>query len=290
MKVKELIGEALLKATGKRLSVENIKSQGGGCINNAVTVETNGGFFFIKYNERTPADMFEKEFRGLSVLHETGFISIPEPLGFGDIDGKGYIVMTGIQSAPPIKNFWTDFGAKLAALHRNFSNDRYGLDHNNYIGRLPQVNDWLDNWIDFFIRNRIEVQLKMAVDNHLVDEGLSVKFPVFYKKLPDLLPVERPCLLHGDLWSGNFMTGHDGKAVLIDPAIYYGHREAELSFTQMFGGFDDEFYRSYEETWPLEKGFDSRVDIYNLYPTLVHLNLFGPMYLGGVKRVIEKYT
>ena len=290
MNVRELIGGILLKTTGKRLNVENIKSQGGGCINNAVTVETDDGFFFIKYNERMPEDMFEKEYLGLSLLHDTGVINIAEPLGYGDFKGTGYIIITGVRSAPQVKDFWTDFGKNLATLHRNFSNPEYGLDHDNYIGRLPQINKQLDDWIEFFIHNRIEVQLRLAVDNQLVDSKLSARFPTFFKKLPGLLPVERPCLLHGDLWSGNFMTGDDGRVLLIDPAVYYGHREAELSFTKMFGGFEEEFYSSYEEVWPLEKGFQSRVDIYNLYPTMVHLNLFGPMYLGGVTRVIERYA
>jgi len=132
------------------------------------------------------------------------------------------------------------------------------------------------------LNRNISVKLTLAISSYY-------RFRKLYDELPSLLTIERPALLHGDLWSGNFMVGNEGEPVLIDPAVYYGHREIEMSFTKMFGGFDKEFYEVYDQTYPLEPGFESRVDIYNLYPYLVHINLFGTSYLGGVDRVVRRY-
>ena len=131
--------------------------------------------------------------------------------------------------------------------------------------------------------------MQLAIQNGLVSSNFIERYRNFYKLIPDLLPADQPALLHGDLWSGNVMVGGDGKVCLIDPAVYYGHREIELAFTQLFGGFDHEFYRSYQSTYPLEAGFDQRVDIYNMYPLMVHVNLFGTSYLSGVERVLKRY-
>ena len=97
-------------------------------------------------------------------------------------------------------------------------------------------------------------------------------------------------MLHGDLWSGNFLCGHPEEPYLVDPAIHFGHRETEIAFTTMFGGFKQEFYDSYNDIFPLEPGFESRIEIHNLYPLLVHLNLFGTSYLGGIKSTLKKFS
>ena len=97
-------------------------------------------------------------------------------------------------------------------------------------------------------------------------------------------------LFHGDLWSGNFLTDKTGNATLIDPAVYYGHREMDLGMTKLFGGFEAEFYAAYSEMFPLEAGFEKRVDIYNLYPLLVHVNLFGGDYIHQVQKILERYS
>jgi protein-ribulosamine 3-kinase len=282
--------EAILEKNLKQtVSIGEYSSIGGGCIHQAMKVKTSHGIFFVKSNRSEDADMFEKEFQGLKVLRESSELTIPDPLGFGTYDRKSYLITEFIESGVRSADFWERFGTGLAKLHRHHA-DRFGFDQDNYIGRLPQKNDYYDSWIDFFIEMRLEVQLKIAVDLQRIDSTFSKRFRKFFSYLPDLLPEERPSLLHGDLWSGNFMTGPAGDAVLIDPAVYNGHREIEMSFTRMFGGFDQIFYDSYQDEYPLEPGFDNRVDIYNLYPYLVHVNLFGNSYLGGVERVISLFV
>jgi len=261
----------------------------GGCIHNAQKVETSQGVYFIKMNQSADLNMFRTELSGLELLAAAGEIDVPVPLGAGLAGSQAFLVLDFIRSTMRKSNFWTIFGQSLANLHKNHHNDQYGLSYPNYIGRLDQYNDFRTDWITFFIEQRLEVQLRLAFDNRYVDRAFLDQCQQFYKKLPDLLPIEPPSLLHGDLWSGNFMTGAEGQPVIIDPAVYYGNREIELSFTRMFGGFDREFYASYQDTYPLNPGFELRVDIYNIYPHLVHVNLFGSAYLGGVVPVVKRY-
>jgi fructosamine-3-kinase len=290
MEIEFFFSQAIFESLGKTIEIRKVSNQGGGCINNGVLLETNLGSFFLKFNDKIPDDMFKKESLGLTLLNDTGIIRTPKPLGSGKIDDKNYLILEYIAGCQQKKDFWEDFGTRIARLHKECTSGYFGLEYDNYIGKLPQVNTPKPNWIDFFIWNRLETQIELALKNNLVNTSYAEKFRMLYKKLPALLPDYPPSLLHGDLWGGNFMTGNDGTAVLIDPAVYYGNREIELAFTRMFGGFDEEFYSAYQAVWPLEKGFDERVDIYNLYPALVHLNLFGTAYLGQITHVINRYV
>jgi fructosamine-3-kinase len=108
--------------------------------------------------------------------------------------------------------------------------------------------------------------------------------------LKDLLPTEKPSLLHGDLWSGNVMINDRGEPCLIDPAVYFGNREVDLAMTRLFGGFDNSFLESYQQSFPLLPGYAERFDIYNLYPLLVHVNLFGGGYLSQVLAILKRFV
>jgi fructosamine-3-kinase len=221
-------------------------------------------------------------------LRQHAKIHIPEVIGWFEESSFQGILLEFIESKGRSQSYWNELGSQLASLHRN-SSDIFGLDHTNYIGSLKQFNSGSSSWITFFIEQRLEVQLNLAVNADHFDRSITKSFQKLYQELPSIFPDERPALLHGDLWSGNVITTNNGKPCLIDPAVYYGHREAEISFTQLFGGFEDMFYHSYQETYPLAPGFDDRVDIYNLYPLLVHVNLFGGGYVRQVKSIIKKF-
>lgn len=280
---------ALFESTGKDLQVEGLQFKSGGCINNAVQVKTREGNFFLKWNESIEEDMFSTEANGLRLLKADGSLKIPEVLGVGKIDGRHYLMLEYIDSHYPSATYWEQLGQGLASQHKHTA-EQYGLEENNYIGRLPQNNTQTTNWIDFFRENRLEVQLGLAIYNGLVDERFAKQFKALYGKLEELLPAEPPSLLHGDLWSGNVMIGELGEPCLVDPAVYYGNREAELAFTELFGGFDTKFYQAYHEAWPLQDGYQERKDVYNIYPLMVHVNLFGSSYLSGVERVLRRYV
>ncbi|RLD39817.1 MAG: ketosamine-3-kinase, partial [Bacteroidetes bacterium] len=201
---------------------------------------------------------------------------------------ESFLILNFIQSAEMQDEFWDDFGQKLASLHRH-SQKNFGLDHDNYIGSLSQSNKFHKSWADFFREERLEAQVKLARDNGRMGREMVNTFSRFYAKLDELFPKEPPALLHGDLWSGNFMVNQNGLAVIIDPAVYYGHREMDLAMSQLFGGFDASFYDAYQRNFPLENGWQQRLDYYNLYPLMVHVNLFGGSYLESVKRILVRF-
>ncbi len=273
----------------REVQIHDTSAESGGCINNAIHLNTSEGHYFLKWNDNIPDDMFAREADGLDLLQRSGQVKIPATLGHGKIGNKNFILLEYIHPGTPSKHYWDELGHSLAQLHCDNTANKYGLEYDNYIGKLPQKNGFCDTWIEFFIQNRLEKQLKLALEQKEVDMHFARRYRKFYDRLPSLLPNNPPALLHGDLWSGNVMVDSDGRACLFDPAIYYGHREIELAFTRMFGGFGSGFYTAYQESYPLDPGFEERIDIYNMYPSMVHVNLFGGSYLSGVERVLRKY-
>ena len=165
----------------------------------------------------------------------------------------------------------------------------YGFKNDNYIGASKQINKPKSSWITFFRECRLEPQFKMAeryFDNGFIRDAINLM-----EKLDKILiePI-KPSLLHGDLWSGNIMTGSNGKAMLIDPAVYVGHAEADFAMTELFGSLPRAFYKAYEEVNPLQPGYKERRDLYNLYHLLNHLNLFGSSYLFSVIQSVKRYV
>ncbi|MEQ8240428.1 MAG: fructosamine kinase family protein [Cyclobacteriaceae bacterium] len=264
------------------------QSISGGCINECFKVSIEKEQYFLKINEAMPLDFFEKEASGLDILQKNSGFNIPKVLKTGHTNSHGYLLLEFIDSAQKKALFWEDFGIQLAELH-SVTHSSFGFTEDNYIGELHQKNSELDQWHKFFWTQRLQPQLKIAHENGRASSELVNDFTQLNKKLRVLLPVEPPALLHGDLWSGNFMTDQYGQATIIDLAVYFGHREAELAFTHLFGGFDVRFYKSYESLKPLESGFNERLDIYNLYPLLVHLNLFGVSYLQQIKLILKRF-
>ncbi len=281
--------EVLLQSFGASCRLIEASPVSGGCINHAVALKSTCGHYFLKWNNQEMSDMFLKEMEGLKVLRSVNLVSIPKPYQTGIIDGKSYLLLEHIEGNNRSPQFWSDFAQRLASIHSNTA-EQFGLDHHNYIGRLPQSNRWDINWIDFFIEQRLLTQLKLGQKNGYISSALMNKFEALFKKLSGLIPSETPALIHGDLWSGNYMTGSDGLVCLIDPAIYYGNREVEIAFTRLFGGFSEVFYDSYNEVQPLLPGFEDRTDLYNLYPLLVHVNLFGSSYLSGITTILSRFV
>jgi len=268
-----------------------VRGVGGGSINQAVKVEVESGLvYFVKWNHNVPDDRITKEQKGMKLLRD----GVKEMYVHRVIkeaktaDGISFLVMEYVVEGAPQSDSHRQFGRALATLHQ-ITAKQYGLDHDNYLGRLPQSNKQYSSWVDFFVEQRLAPQLRQAVDSGLFSTRVTDHFQRLYKKLPELLPSEPPSLLHGDLWSGNYFYDQKGRAVLYDPAVYYGHREMELAFTHLFGGFTSAFYQAYEETFPLQAGFEERKNIYNLYPLLVHTNLFGASYARQVQAIVQRF-
>lgn len=285
--VKNHIENCITKFSNKSESF-NWQSVGGGSINQAYKVVAGPHLFFVKINSIAVFENgFLEEVKGLEFLRLLN-ANVPTVV---DYDTKGdtiFLILSWVESCAPTNKFWSNFGHQLADLHRN-SNANFGLDHMNFMGQLEQHNSFTNNFIDFFVSNRLKPQVAMAFDVGLLDIRLVKQFEKVYAELINIIPPEDPSAVHGDLWSGNFICATGNKAVFIDPAVYYGHREIDLAMTTLFGGFAPQFYQSYQEHYPLTPGFDNRKDYYNLYPLLIHLNLFGSSYLGGIRRIVSQF-
>ena len=262
---------------------------GGGSINETFRIGTTSGPLFIKFNQakRYPG-MFSTEANGLAILEKAGYIRVPNVLHSAETGNFAFLLLEYIDGTVPVGNFWQIFGQNLARLHRR-TYAAFGLDHDNYIGSLKQSNHNHPLWIEFLVMERLQPLVRMAYDSGLLDGQDVRRMEMLYKKLPEILPIEPPSLIHGDLWSGNYMVGADGNPCIIDPAVYYGHREMDIAMSKLFGGFSPEFYRSYNEEYPLEKGWEKRVELNQLYPLLVHVNLFGEGYSRQVKQILKDF-
>lgn len=287
--LKNAIESALAEKTGKTVSVEQLRPLSGGSINDAYKLETTAGDFFMKHNrkDRYP-EMFEKEAQGLQLLLEAKEIRVPEVIATGDDIEMSFILLEYIDSTHKQTGFWEDFGCNLAALHQHQGNE-FGLDHDNYIGSLEQINDPYEKWTDFFRLQRLGVQIEMAEAHGLMPASTQQAFERMFKRLDEIFPEEPPSLIHGDLWSGNYMVDDSGKACIIDPAVYYGFREMDIGMSRLFGVFGSGFYDAYNETYPMAPGWRERVEICNLYPLMVHVNLFGAGYLGSVNSILQRF-
>ncbi len=269
--------------------IRNISTMHGGDINQVYLIETPENSYVLKRNskERFPG-MFVKEAMGLNILAGSGLRTPKVSDVFEDASDQ-YLLLERIREERAGGFMWKRFGKQLALTHRKTA-AQFGLDHDNYIGSLVQKNEQLDTWAEFFSEKRILPLAREARDKGLLDKQLLLELEKLLGKWPELIPVEQPALLHGDLWSGNLLSGRGQEPVLIDPAVYYGHREMDLAMTAMFGGFDPLYLETYHESFPLETGWESRFALHNLYPNLVHLLLFGRVYLSNIASVVSRYA
>ena len=271
--------------------IKTVSSLSGGCISNAYKVEfDDGSLAFAKYNPSFGNEMFRNEANGLIELNKARAIRIPNVFYFD----SEIIITELINPSAKKKDFFSDFGRQFANLHK-FTSENYGFYEDNFIGSNPQKNipaeDEKNNWIKFYFNKRILYQYKLAEKNGYSNSELKNGISKLENKIEEILSGsdDKKSLLHGDLWGGNYMVDENGEACLIDPAVYYGNREADLAMTKLFGGFSSEFYRTYNETLPLPEGYDYRENIYKLYHVLNHLNLFGGGYYSQAISLIKYY-
>jgi fructosamine-3-kinase len=288
---------AILDELGRGAPV-NQRSIGGGCIADAAVASfADGSRVFVKRAAGLPG-MFEREAEGLRALGATGAIRVPRVLAVS----PEALVLELIEAAPRRSGFFEDFGRRFADLHAH-RGKACGFPHDNFIGSTPQINRPVDagweeaeaddgsGWPEFFLRRRLGYQVRLAAEQRGADD-LQRLLDTASTRILDLLglAIEPPSLLHGDLWGGNYIVDERGEACLIDPAVYYGHREADLAMTRLFGGFDPSFYAAYHAAAPLAPGHEERLPIYQLYHVLNHFNLFGGGYHGQSRRILQRYS
>ena len=281
----------LSREINSAVSLLSFHAVGGGSINSTYRIITSQEqTFFLKVNDKNRfPGLFEKEKNGLRFLAGRNCISQPSVIFSATSDNNQLLVMEWVSSGHRTENFWKQFGEKLAHLHQS-TNDRFGLYEDNYMGALPQQNNFTETWNDFFVSYRLEPQIKLALQKKLLLPKYIDSFHRLYKKINTIFNDEKPSLLHGDLWSGNFMCDERSEPVLIDPAVYFGHRSMDLAMTTLFGGFDETFYSSYDYYSPFPPNYKEQWEICNLYPLLIHLNLFGSGYLHEIENILRRFS
>lgn len=261
----------------------------GGDISKVYKLNTANHELLLKTHSGVQAyAMLSAEKLGLETIAKTATIKTPEVYEIGNYESSSFLVMEYIPIKNPDKIDYEKLGQQLAELHK-ISTTHFGFDSDNFIGSLPQSNHKNQDWTTFYITERIQPQLDLALQNTLLSIQEIPHFDTMEKACNNLFPDLKPSLLHGDLWGGNYLIASDGTPYLIDPAVYYGQAEADLAMSRLFGGFSSSFYEAYHSVIPKLPNSQERNDLYQLYYLLVHLNLFGRSYYSGVKRILERY-
>jgi protein-ribulosamine 3-kinase len=266
-------------------------SVAGGCINETYKIGFSDKLFFCKVNSASKfPHLFEREAQGLKLIARQKTIKVPEIIDNFEIDHHQILLLEWIDEGERTESFWKKFGEQLAALHQ-VSNAFFGLNEDNYMGSIPQSNKPTDYWIDFFIHQRLQPLVQECLSKKLLSPKHQSQFEKLYDQLPSIFDNEqRPALLHGDLWSGNFMCNKYSEPVLIDTAVYFGHPSADLAMTTLFGGFRSGFYEAYNHHHPFPSNCKDQWAVCNLYPLLIHLILFGSGYLTQIETIVNRYT
>ncbi len=258
----------------------------GGDVSRALRLEMGDGrSLVLKMKANAPADMFAREAEGLAALADANGPTVPAVY----LSGPDFLLLEDLRPYPPTPTYWEEFGLRLAMMHQA-THTHYGFAHDNYCGETPQPNPWTESGHEFFAEHRLRHQARLARDRERLDAPDIRRLERICERMPDLVPPQSPALIHGDLWRGNALCGPRGEPALIDPAAHFGWAEAELAMTLLFGGFPPAFYDTYAASYPLAPGWRGRMDLYNLYHLLNHLNVFGTGYLGRVQEVLERYS
>ena len=272
------------------LKILTMHTVSGGDINEAFSLETDKGHYFLKVNngKRFPK-MFEKEANGLEGLRKYSGFRIPDVLRYGISGDQQFLLLELISTGRPKPDFWKDFAAKLAGMHRTTQDD-FGWTEDNYLGNLVQKNTSASDWKTFFTECRILPFAEMLLRQGAFSGQDFYKAENLCSKAGEIFPSEPPAFVHGDLWAGNFMCDEYGNPVLIDPAVSFSHREMDIGLTLLFGGYPQEFYSIYNEIFPLAPGWQKRLPVAQLYPLLMHAVVFGGNYVRRCREIITSFS
>jgi fructosamine-3-kinase len=274
----------------QNIRITEISPVGGGCIHHASCLMTNAGMFFLKWNNHGAKDLFVREAECLRILKNAAGDSlvIPEVL-FAEMttERPGFILMEYLEPGSSSGSI-ESLGRGLATIHR-FTSNRFGFYHDNYCGSTLQENKWSGQWADFYVVRRIEPLLRRLYSIGAYSPEQVREFDRLINRIPDLLPENSvPSLIHGDLWSGNYLYTVKGPA-LIDPACYFADREMEMGIMTLFGGFPDRFWSAYNEIYPLDHEWRSRNQLYQLYHLLNHFLIFGGGYGSPALEIARRF-
>jgi len=275
--------ESIIKA-----KIIDIAPVSGGDISQAYLVKSNQNYFLKCNSSNKGLALFEAEKEGLETIASTHTIQTPKIFNCGQYEDNSYLILEYILPKQPSPSNMVSFAKDLASLHQCTSQD-FGFSSNNFIGSLNQCNKKHEKWSTFFTVERLLPQLQLARSNGTIGSEDIPSENALLALCDSLFFDIKPALLHGDLWSGNFLISENDIPYLVDPSVYYGHHEVDLAMSMLFGNFGEAFYSAYHNIIPKSNGFDDRIQIYQLYYLLVHLNLFGSSYYNPVLRILHSY-
>ncbi len=284
------MNEILERLKQLNLGIDSIVPMKGGDINDAFRLESFDKKYFLKVNSANNfPHLFKKEARALETIKKTKTFSVPKVVNVGEA-GKDfqYLLLEWMETSTPTVVNWENLGKNLAKLHQNTSK-QFGWSEDNYIAIVVQPNSLTDSWSEFYAKNRIIPMMKLLQNKQLINSKQIKSAENLCKQLNSIFPEEKPALLHGDFWNGNILANKKGEFSVIDPAIYYGHREMDLAIAKLFGGFDDVFFDAYHENNPLAPNFEERLPIAQLFPLLIHAYLFEGYYVKDVQTILKKF-
>ena len=287
MTLAETLSEHITQATGTPFQARHQRSVGGGCINQTFVIDDGQSAFFVKTNQADKSPMFQAEGAGLNEILASNSLRAPRPICHGVAEDQAYLVLEYIPMQEGDSRSAEDLGLQLANMHRKTA-PKFGWEIDNTIGATPQINTWDEDWVRFYGQQRLHFQLALAEEKGCkllnLGEQLITILPAFFDTYRP-----QPALLHGDLWGGNWGADDHGKAVIFDPALYYGDRETDLAMTELFGGFPPRFYSAYRDAYPIDAaGYAVRKILYQLYHVLNHFNLFGGSYAGQSQQMMQR--
>jgi len=265
---------------------KSIEEVHGGDIHSAWRIEFSDKKLFLKRNIRNKKLLeFEKYcLQNLRKYINQENLVIPEVIAYKNIKNIEILLIEWID----MHNFdQKKLGKGLGELHLKSAESNpkmFGFQVEGFIGTTDQKKGWEDNWIDCFLNLRIIPQLLILKSAILDKETINKVKEKIKSELLNHKPIN--ALVHGDLWSGNAGMDKNGKGVIFDPASWWADNEVDIAMTQLFGGFGKEFYEEYHKIFPVKKGFEKRIIIYNFYHILNHANMFG----GGYLKQVEDYV
>lgn len=285
----DFLEKVIIRSTGSSLNIETLQFISGGLVNQAVFTETPKGKLFIKFNEDRPAGMFEAEEKGLRLIRESvSELYAPNVIYTGNIQNRHVLVMEYIQEGFTNESFWKNLGLGVAQMHHVHSLQA-GLEYDNFNGYFTQINTPTKNWIQFFFDERLRAQFGRAFYNGVISKDYLAKLDNLQSAFEKLYSTKKMSLLHGDFWRGNVLANNKQTPCIFDPAVYFGDREVDIATAKLLGGFNDLFFKVYNDTFPLEYGSKERMEIYSLYPLMIQVNLYGTSYLNRIDAILNKY-
>ena len=271
------------------LDIKDAEKVHGGDINEAFCLQGSETKYFLKINNAVQyPGRFLKEANGLDTLRKCPSLLLPKVIKHGTLEDVQYLLLEWMDEGTPAADAQHDLGSNIARMHQT-SQEYFGFTEDNYIGSIPQKNTPTETWSDFYTQCRILPLVKILADTNVFSKADVAQATSFCTSVGKIFPIETPSILHGDLWGGNYLIASSGYASLIDPAVYFGHREMDIGMTRLFGGFSNDFYTGYNEVFPLEKGWEKRLPFTQLYPLLVHAVLFGGHYVNNVRTILKQF-